>query len=117
MSKFLDSNGVRYFWGKIKAYVDAHSGGGTADSVAWENVTGKPDLALKSDISSVYRYKGSVANYASLPTDNNETGDVWNVETGGMNYAWNGEKWDSLGETLQIQTVSNEEIDDIVKEV
>ena len=58
MSKFLDSNGLRYLWGKVKAYVDASAGGGTAGSVAWENVTGKPELALKSELSSVYRFKG-----------------------------------------------------------
>lgn len=29
------------------------TGGGVADSVAWDNVTGKPDLALKEDITSV----------------------------------------------------------------
>ena len=27
-TKYLDSNGLAYFWGKIKAYGDAHWGGG-----------------------------------------------------------------------------------------
>lgn len=116
MNKYLDSNGLRYLWEKIKAYVDAHGGGGTADSVAWENVTGKPDLALKSDLSSVYRFKGSVANFASLPAEGNEVGDVWNVEATGMNYAWTGTAWDALGESLQIESVSNAEIDAITAE-
>ena len=53
------------------------TGGGTADSVDWSNVQNKPDLALKSDLTSVYRYKGSVQNYASLPTTGNAVGDVW----------------------------------------
>lgn len=117
MSKYLDSNGLRYLWGKIKSYVadyvTKHGGGGTADSVAWENITGKPDLALKSDVSSVYRYKGSVTNYASLPTEGNETGDVWNVEATGMNYAWTGEAWDALGESVTIESITNAEIDAI----
>lgn len=64
MKKFLDSDGVLYWWGKIKDYVSEHAGG-AAGSVAWDNITGKPDVALKSDLSTVYRYKGSVANYAS----------------------------------------------------
>lgn len=114
MSKYLDNNGLLYLWGKIKAYVAEHAGGGTADSVAWENVTGKPDVALKSDLSSVYRYRGSVTNYASLPAEGNTVGDVWNVEATGMNYAWDGEKWDALGEAFRIGSISNEEIDAIV---
>ena len=113
MSKFLDSNGVLYLWGKIKDYVNAHSGGGTADSVAWENVTGKPDLALKSDLSNVYKFKGSKVNYAALPESGNEVGDVWNVEDTGMNYGWTGTAWDALGGVFEIQAITNAEIDAI----
>lgn len=114
MSKYLDSNGLLYLWSKIKSYVQERSGGGTAESVDWSNVQNKPDLALKSDLSSVYRYKGSVENYASLPAEGNEVGDVWNVEATGMNYAWDGTKWDALGETIQIESITNAEIDMIV---
>lgn len=112
MSKYLDKDGLLYLWSKIKAYVADHSGG-TADSVSWDNITGKPDVALKSDISTVYRYKGSVADYGSLPAEGNEVGDVWNVETTGMNYGWTGTDWDPLGETVQIEGISNSEIDEI----
>ena len=115
MSKFLDSNGLLYLWEKIKAYVAEHSGG-TADSVDWQNIRNKPDLALKSDLSSVYRFKGSVTNFASLPAGENEAGDVWNVEATGMNYAWTGTEWDALGESFQIESISNEEIDAIAAE-
>ena len=96
--------------------MDASAGGGTAGSVAWENVTGKPELALKSELSSVYRFKGSVTNFASLPAEGNEAGDVWNVEATGMNYAWTGTEWDALGESFQIESISNEEIDAIAAE-
>ena len=89
------------------------TGGGTADSVDWANVQNKPDLALKSDLTSLYRYKGSVTNYASLPSSGNVTGDVWNVEATGMNYAWTGEDWDALGQSFEIQAISNGEIDEI----
>ena len=115
MSKFLDSNGLLYLWEKIKAYVAEHSGG-TADSVDWQNIRNKPDLALKSDLSHVYRFKGSVTNYASLPAENNMAGDVWNVEATGMNYAWTGNAWDALGETFEIQSITNAEIDSITAE-
>lgn len=89
------------------------TGGGTADAVDWANVQNKPDLALKSDMASLYRYRGSVTNYASLPGENNQAGDVWNVEATGMNYAWTGEAWDALGQTFEIQAITNGEIDAI----
>lgn len=120
MSKYLDINGLSYLWRKIKSYVAdyvaSHGGGGTADSVDWEAITNKPELALKSDLSSVYRYKGSKVNYAALPESGNEAGDVWNVEDTGMNYAWTGEGWDALGVIFEIQALTNAEIDAITAE-
>lgn len=70
--------------------------------------------ALKSDITSMYRYKGSVATVAALPSSGNTTGDVYNVEASGMNYAWDGTAWDALGEIFTITSISNSEIDTIV---
>lgn len=70
--------------------------------------------ALKSDITSMYRYKGSVATVAALPSSGNTTGDVYNVEASGANYAWDGTAWDSLGEIFQITPITNAEIDAIV---
>ena len=56
-------------------------------------------------LTTVYKYKGSVATYADLPTTGQKVGDVWNVETAdpdhgikaGDNVAWNGAQWDILG--------------------
>lgn len=90
------------------------TGGGTADSVDWSHIQNKPDIALKSDLSSVYKYKGSKVNYAALPESGNEVGDVWNVEDTGMNYAWTGTAWDALGASFEIQAITNEEIDSIM---
>ena len=92
------------------------TGGGTADAVDWSNVLNKPDLALKSDLASLYRYKGTVANYASLPNTGNVVGDVWNVSATGMNYAWTGEDWDALGQEFQVEAITNAEIDKITSE-
>lgn len=172
MSKYLDSNGLLYLWGKIKSLVSGKvdkvegkglstndfttaektklaslenytlpeasaetlggvkvgaglaissgvlsaTGGGAADSVDWSNIQNKPDLALKSDLSSVYKYKGSKVNYAALPESGNEAGDVWNVEDTGMNYAWTGTGWDALGESFTIEAITNAEIDAITAE-
>lgn len=172
MSKYLDSNGLLYLWGKIKNLVSGKvdkvegkglsandftteektklaglenytlpeatadtlggvkvgaglaisggvlsaTGGGTADSVDWSNIQNKPDLALKSDLTSLYKYKGSKVNYAALPEEGNEVGDVWNAEDTGMNYAWTGTAWDALGAAFEIQAITNAEIDTITAE-
>ena len=63
---------------------------------------------VKTMLTTVYKYKGSKANYASLPTSNNEQGDVWNVEAAngnipaGTNYAWTGSGWDALGGSVDL---------------
>lgn len=62
---------------------------------------------VKSSISGVYIYKGSVASYDALP-DDAEAGDVYNVEAAygnypaGTNYAWDGTKWDALGGSVDL---------------
>lgn len=71
------------------------------------------NYAKKSDISGLYKYKGSKASYSLLPTEGNEVGDVWNVEDTGMNYAWTGEAWDALGAAFEIEAITNGEIDTI----
>jgi len=70
--------------------------------------------ALKADITNMYKYKGSVATVSALPASGNTTGDVYNVEATGMNYAWNGSAWDALGEIFTITSISNSDIDTIV---
>ena len=70
--------------------------------------------ALKTDITGMYKYKGSVATVANLPSSGNTTGDVYNVEANGMNYAWDGTAWDALGEIFQITSITNAEIDTIM---
>ena len=53
------------------------------------------------NISSAYIYKGTVADFASLPTTA-DIGNVYNVKDGGMNYAWTGTEWDALGPTIDL---------------
>lgn len=65
----------------------------------------------KADQVNVMQYKGSVANYAALPTENVNIGDVYDVADSGMNYAWTGEKWDPLGQTFTIEAITTAEID------
>lgn len=70
--------------------------------------------ALKSDITGMYKYKGSVATVDKLPTSGNTLGDVYDVQSTGMNYAWNGSAWDALGQIFSITAITNAEIDAII---
>lgn len=69
---------------------------------------------ISTAVSGAYKYKGSVATVSALPSSGNTTGDIYNVESSGMNYAWNGNAWDALGETFTITAITNAEIDTIV---
>lgn len=69
--------------------------------------------ALKADIVSMYKYKGSVTSYDKLPTSGQTVGDVYDVGDG-MNYAWNGTKWDGLGQVFTISKITNTEIDTVL---
>lgn len=60
------------------------------------------EYAKKTDLTTVYKYQGSKAAVADLPTTGNEVGHVWNVEADGMNYAWDGSKWDALGGSVDL---------------
>lgn len=68
------------------------------------------NYAKKSDISTVYKYKGTKTNYSELTTSGNNTGDVWNITNAdtanhikaGDNVAWDGSKWDNLSGTVDL---------------
>lgn len=62
---------------------------------------------IDSKISSVYKYKGSVATYQDLPSSGLTIGDVYNVESDGSNYAWNGTVWDKLGGDVDLSNYYN----------
>lgn len=129
------------------------TGGGTADSVDWANVQNKPTKVsqfqndsgyqtasdvqgaistatkglateeyVNSKTSTVYRYKGTVANREALPS-NAEVGDTYNLQDTGGNVSWDGTKWDDLGATVDLSgyvqeselvAITNGEIDNIV---
>lgn len=86
----------------------------TAAEVGAIPATQAETFAKKSDLTAVYRYKGSVATVGELPAADNVVGDVWNVEADDMNYGWTGEEWDPLGQPFQITAITNTEIDAIM---
>lgn len=131
MAKYLDNDGLLYLWQKIKNVfatkdalndkVDKVTGKGlsTNDYTTAEKnklaAFGSADTyALKTDLASMYKYKGSVNTVNALPSTGQTIGDVYNVELTGMNYAWNGTEWDALGEIFTITSISNGDIDTIV---
>ena len=87
---------------------------GKADKAQLTNyvttATANSTYAKKSDISNVYKFKGTKTNYADLPTTNRVTGDVWNITNAdaehgikaGDNVAWNGTAWDNLSGTVDL---------------
>ena len=72
--------------------------------------------ALKTEISGVYKYKGSVATASNLPASGQVTGDVYNIEAestygpAGTNVAWTGSAWDALGGLFSITSISSQQI-------
>nr|DAR42770.1 MAG TPA: Head fiber protein [Caudoviricetes sp.] len=66
--------------------------------------------AKKTDISTAFRYRGSVDTYSALPTNGVAVGDVYNVVAAdtdnnikaGDNVAWNGNGWDNLSGVVDL---------------
>lgn len=63
---------------------------------------------VDAKLSSVYKFKGSVANVGELPA-NAVVGDTYNVEDTGANYAWDGTKWDKLSDTIDLSDYATKE--------
>ena len=76
------------------------------------------DAYTKSEIDTKLtggmHYKGSVQTVADLPASGNQTGDFYNVIATGENYAWDGTAWDQTGSMVDLQPITNAEIDTIV---
>lgn len=72
---------------------------------------------VNEKLSTVYKFKGSVANYSDLPTQNNEIGDVWDIQNAdqehqikaGDNVVWNGSTWDNLGGIVDLSNYYNKD--------
>ena len=63
---------------------------------------------VDAKVSSVYKFKGTVATVDALPTEGNVEGDVYNVTSTGENYAWVAATeteegfWDDLGGDIDL---------------
>lgn len=61
--------------------------------------------AIATAVASAYKYKGSVATVSALPSTGNTVGDVYDVQENGSNYAWDGTKWDALGQIIDTSAL------------
>lgn len=84
------------------------------------NSTLESTYAKKSDITGVYRPKGSVADASKLPTSDQQSGDVWSIEAdsafgpAGTNVVWTSDgKWDNLGGIVTMEELTQADIDEI----
>ena len=85
------------------------SAAGLITAEGFNKLTGLPtseeiDQKINTAVGSVYRVKGSVANYEALPKDNVTIGDVYNLEDTGANYVATSSTpdWDKLSETVDL---------------
>ena len=70
--------------------------------------------ASQLGLATAYKYCGTVSTYDDLPTDAGQ-GDVYNVDDTGANYAWTGEEWDKLSETVDLSSYATiDYVDSIV---
>ena len=75
-------------------------------------------LEVDNKVSSVYKYKGSVATYNDLPSTGLTAGDVYNVEEDGSNYAWTGTAWDKLGGEVDLSDYyTKSQIDSMIGDI
>ena len=104
-SAIRDGNGAEI----STKYQEKLVSGTNIKTLASQSLLGSGNISLNDiGLSSVYVYKGSVADYASLPASGQSVGDTYNVEAAystypaGTNFAWNGTTWDALGGSIDL---------------
>lgn len=124
IKRYLDESGLTLVWGKITGLTTAIDNKVTALTQDVSTLSGsvvsnyytsaKTDeqitnavAGIKSDMASVFSFKGTKNTIADLPKSGNTTGDVWHVLNGGTGktnaeYVWNGTKWEELGTTVDL---------------
>lgn len=74
------------------------------------------DTAIKNALTTVYVFKGSVADATKLPTSDQKVGDVYNIiaasvyGAAGMNVVWTGSDWDALGSNITVNALTEAEV-------
>lgn len=102
-----DQNGVLTDWLKPTSTINEDMYSVVSPKAVYDYLK---NYAKKSDISTVYKYKGTKTNFSELPTSGNNIGDVWNITKAdtanhikaGDNVVWDGSKWDNLSGTVDL---------------
>lgn len=89
----------------------------STDKTKLDGFQAASNYALKSELTDVYHYKGSVATESLLPSTGQSVGDVYDIVAestygpAGQNVAWTGTGWDPLGGIFTISSITNAWID------
>lgn len=77
---------------------------GYATKAELEDYATDADLAaLRGEVTGVYHFRGSVPDLEALQAiENPAAGDVYNIESTGMNAAWTGTMWDEFGSVVDL---------------
>lgn len=82
-------------------------------------INGWTDLAKKSDITAVLRFKGTKATQSELPTQDVEVGDVWAVSADNSEYVCTATTpdvtWEKLGPVIDLSAYALS--DDVIQRV
>lgn len=103
LDDFISEDKLELKLEKFATKVDLDTKQNVGDYALKSDIAGLSDKAEKSDVytksevdikvASVYKYKGKIANYDALPSENNVIGDVYELTINNNMYLWTGEKW------------------------
>jgi hypothetical protein len=90
------------------AYEIAVAGGFVGTRIEWvDSLKGdkgegglKGEQGVKGDVSQLFTFMGNVPDAGSLPSSNNNVGDVWLSDDDGKYYGWDGTQWVSIADSL-----------------
>ena len=95
----LVTTGEKYIWNHKQDQLTAGN-----------NITIDQNNVISATISAM-TFKGSVADYSSLPTTWQSVWDVWVTEDTGIAYCWDGTDWVSLGSFIDLSNYFNKTVD------
>lgn len=115
-------NGVKTFGSTIEGVVDRSIKDGSGNVIAntyatkaiatslADGLMSSTDKSKLDSIGTVFNFKGSVADTASLPGSGNTAGDAYLVQSPLGLQAWNGTSWVDIGSSALLP-ISDNEID------
>lgn len=110
LDNFISEEKLKLEVKKLATKEDLDTKQDVGDYALKSDIAGLSDKADKSDtytkaevdtkVASVYRYKGEIADYDLLPTENNIVGDVYELSINNNMYLWTGEKWQIIKDSF-----------------